>query len=261
MPNHKAEPTESFEDLVRIVHLLRKECPWDREQTHQSVKDLLIEEAYEAVDAIDHNRFDELRKELGDLLLHVVFHSVMAEEQALFNLQGVIKGIQEKLIRRHPHVFAATEVSGTQEVLQNWESIKMKETGRKSVLEGVPQHLPALLRAERMQEKAGAVGFEWPDVEGAWEKFLEEAGEFKATLVSGTGEERKNEFGDLFFSLVNVGRYYDLHPEESLRLTNNKFQRRFAYIEEQLLLQGKTPKNASLEEMDALWDEAKASGL
>lgn len=261
MPNHKAEPTDSFDDLVKIVHLLRLECPWDKEQTHQSVKDLLIEEAYEAVDAIDKNQFDELRKELGDLLLHVVFHSVMAAEQRHFDLNGVIKGIQEKLIRRHPHVFATTEVSGTTEVLQNWEAIKMKETGRKSVLEGVPNHLPALLRAERMQEKAAAVGFQWPQVDGAWNKFQEETAEFQEVLASGTDEERKKEFGDVLFSLVNIGRYYGLHPEESLRLTNNKFQNRFSFIEEKLAEKGVSTKEAGLERLDALWDEAKRNGL
>jgi XTP/dITP diphosphohydrolase len=261
MPNHKAAPTSEFADLVAIVKLLRSECPWDKEQTHHSVKDLLLEEAYEAVDAIDHNNWAELKKELGDLLLHVVFHAVMASEQKTFDVKDVIFGIQEKLIRRHPHVFATTEVSGTQEVLQNWETIKMKENGRRSVLDGVPASLPSLLRAERIQEKAGAAGFQWPDAAGAWVKFEEEIQEFKQALEHGSEEERRKEFGDVLFSLVNIGRYYDLHPEESLRLTNNKFQRRFSYIEEKLAAQGKTARISTLEELDALWDEAKGAGL
>lgn len=260
MPNHPAIASTSFSDLVHIVRLLRAECPWDREQTHESIKDLLLEEAYEAVDTIDQQQFSELKKELGDLLLHVVFHSVIAQEGDRFNLEDVILGLQEKLIRRHPHVFASTEVSGSGEVVKNWESIKMKE-GRKSVLQGVPQHLPALLRAERMQEKAAAVGFQWPDVSGADEKLNEEIAEFREALRSGDQDQIKKEFGDLLFSLVNIARYHGIHPEESLRLTNNKFQNRFSYIEKTLAGKGGSVSNATLEEMDALWDEAKKLGL
>lgn len=251
------KPSRRFEDLVELVQILRKECPWDRKQTHESIKDNLIEEAYEAVDAIDQQDYDELRKELGDLLLHVVFHSIMANEQDRFQVEDVTYSIMEKLIRRHPHVFGDVEVEGEEEVAQNWEAIKMKE-GKESVLDGVPRHLPALIRALRMQEKAANVGFDWPQWEDTWEKLEEELHEFKEAVEVGDKHNKEDEFGDLLFSLVNVGRFFDLNAEDSLRLTNNKFEERFRYIEEKLAENGQKPDDVSLEEMDRYWEEAKS---
>jgi MazG family protein len=254
---HTATPDREFSSLVRIMQILRKECPWDREQTHESLKDLMVEEVYEAIDAIDRKDFDDLRKELGDILLHVVFHAEMGSEHARFDIGDVIYGIQEKLIRRHPHVFADTKVSGTSEVLKNWEQIKKSENPRGSVLDGVPAHLPGLLRAQRMQEKAAGVGFDWPDWSGAWTKLEEEMAELKDVLDSGDQDRKADEFGDVLFSMVNVGRYFGLQSEDSLRLTNTKFQHRFSHIEKRASEMGLNLKDMTLEEMDALWDEAK----
>lgn len=250
------QATDNFEDLVEIVKILRKECPWDRKQTHQSIKDNLIEEAYEAVEAIDQNDLDELKKELGDLLLHVVFHSRMATETESFSINNVIYSIQEKLIRRHPHVFGDTKAGDEQEVAANWEAIKMKE-GKESVLDGLPAHLPALIKAQRMQEKAANVGFDWPEWRQVWEKLEEELSELKEVLEKKDIKKSEEEFGDLLFSLVNVGRFFNLNAEDSLRLTNSKFVKRFRYIEKQIQNAGRTMNEVSLEEMDVFWEEAK----
>lgn len=250
------KPSRKFEDLVELVAILRKECPWDRKQTHESIKDNLIEEAYEAIEAIDNNDFDEFRKELGDLLLHVLFHSRMADEKKEFDIGDVIYTLMEKLIRRHPHVFGDTSVNGEGEVAENWENIKLKE-GKKSTLDGLPAHLPALIRAQRMQEKAANVGFDWPEWEQAWEKLDEELDEFKDTLKAGDQQKSEDEFGDLLFSLVNVSRYFEMNAEDSLRKTNTKFEERFRYIELKLKEEGKALKDATLEEMDHYWNEAK----
>ncbi len=251
------EPTKNFYDLVEIMHILRNECPWDRKQTHESIRDLMIEEIYEAIEAIDNKDYDELKKELGDILLHVLFHAEMADEKKRFGIGDVIFGIQDKLISRHPHVFANTEANDPETVTKNWESIKQKEKGRKSVLQGVPDNLPGLLRAQRMQEKAGAVGFDWKKWEAAWTKLEEEIEEFKSTLKNADKEEQEKEFGDVFFSMVNVGRLAGLDAENALRLTNSKFKKRFTYIEQHLREKGLQPEMVSLEEMDALWEEAK----
>jgi XTP/dITP diphosphohydrolase len=250
------KPSRKFEDLVELVAILRKECPWDRKQTHESIKDNLIEEAYEAIDALDDQDFDEFKKELGDLLLHVVFHSRMATESKTFDMGDVIYTLMEKLIRRHPHVFGDTEVDGEGQVSENWENIKLKE-GKKSTLDGLPAQLPALIRAQRMQEKAANVGFDWPEWKLAWEKLDEELQEFRDALERNNPDELSDEFGDVLFSMVNVSRYFELNAEDSLRKTNSKFEYRFRYIEEKLKEQGKVLKDASLEEMDALWNEAK----
>lgn len=250
------KPSRKFEDLVELVSILRKECPWDRKQTHESIKDNLIEEAYEAIDALDEGDFDEFKKELGDLMLHVVFHSKMASETETFDIGDVIYVLMEKLIRRHPHVFGTTEVNGETEVAENWENIKLKE-GKKSTLDGLPKQLPALIRAQRMQEKAANVGFDWPEWKQAWEKLEEEIQEFKETIEQNDPQKSADEFGDVLFSMVNVARYFDLVAEDSLRKTNSKFEYRFKYIEEALKKEGKLLKDATLEEMDVLWDEAK----
>lgn len=248
--------TDKFEDLVEIVKILRKECPWDRKQTHQSIKDNLIEEAYEAVEAIDQEDFEELKKELGDLLLHVVFHSRMAGETGEFKMEDVIISIQEKLIRRHPHVFGDTRAEDEKQVAENWETIKLKE-GKQSVLDGLPAHLPALIKAQRMQEKAANVGFDWPKWRQVWDKLEEELEEFKEVLEEKNTEKSKEEFGDLLFSLVNVGRFFDLNAEDCLRMTNSKFIKRFQYIERKIQDSDRSLNEVSLEEMDGIWEEAK----
>ena len=239
-----------------MVSILRKECPWDKKQTHYSIKDNLIEEAYEAIEALDNNDFDEFKKELGDLLLHVVFHSNIASETATFDIEEVIYSLMEKLIRRHPHVFENQAVSGEGEVAENWENIKLKE-GKKSTLDGLPSHLPALIKAQRMQEKAANVGFDWPEWKLAWEKLDEELSEFKETLEENDVNASSEEFGDVLFSIVNVARYFNLVAEDSLRKTNKKFETRFRYIETELKKKKKNLNDATLEEMDALWEKAK----
>lgn len=240
--------------------ILRKECPWDRKQTHESIKDNLIEEAYEAIEALDNGNFDEFKKELGDLLLHVVFHANIASEPGHFNIGDVIYSLMDKLIRRHPHVFGQQVVQDEGEVAENWENIKLKE-GKASTLDGLPAHLPALIRAQRMQEKAANVGFDWPEWRQAWSKLEEELEEFKETLEQNEPEKTAQEFGDLLFSLVNVARYFNLTAEDSLRLTNKKFEQRFRYVEQQLKQQGKALKEATLEEMDVFWEESKQAQI
>jgi XTP/dITP diphosphohydrolase len=252
------ESTENFYDLVELVKTLRKECPWDRKQTHQSIKDNLIEEAYEAVEAIDREDFDELKKELGDLLLHVIFQTIMASESDNFTIKDVIYALQDKLIRRHPHVFEDVEVESEAEVAENWESIKMKE-GKESVLDGIPKHLPALIRAQRMQEKASNIGFDWPESADVWDKVEEEMEEFKQSVSDQNPEKMEEEFGDLLFSLVNMARYQGLDAEDSMRQTNRKFDQRFRYIEEKLDKRDQSVKGATLAEMDEIWNEAKST--
>lgn len=249
---------EALADFVAIVRQLRRDCPWDRVQTHESVKHLLIEEAYETVEAIDHEDWDELKKELGDLLLHVVFHSTIAEQDERFTLQDVIDTEAQKLIRRHPHVFGDTQVDGVDQVLTNWEQIKMQEGQKKSALEGVPLHLPALLRAHRVQEKAAGVGFDFPNSEQTWQKVEEELTEFQALAESDAPlAEKEAEFGDLLFALVNYARFVGLTPENALSRTNDKFIRRFQHIEQRLAEQNQTMLDVDLATMDMFWDEAK----
>ena len=257
-----ANEIEAYADFVAVVRQLRRDCPWDREQTHESVKHLLIEEAYETVAAIDEEDWEDLKKELGDIFLHVVFHSVIAEQDGRFNLAEVIEKETEKLIRRHPHVFGDVEVDDVDHVLRNWEQIKMDEGDKKSALDGVPRHLPALLRAHRVQEKAAGVGFDFPERGGAWSKVEEEIREYREKVDKGASEEEKErEFGDLLFALVNYARFTGVNPENALSRTNDRFARRFRHIEESLSRRGKRMRDADLEEMDAYWDEAKALGL
>jgi XTP/dITP diphosphohydrolase len=247
---------KEFTEFVEITKRLRKECPWDKEQTHASIRHSLIEEAYEVVEAIDNNNLEELKKELGDLLLHVVFHANIAEEQNEFTLKEVIETISQKLIFRHPHVFGDAKVEGAHEVKQNWEKLKMKE-GRESLMEGVPKELPALLRAHRLQDKASKVGFDWEKKEDAWKKVDEEMRELHHAIKSGKQENVEQEFGDLLFALVNYSRFIGVNPENALRKTVEKFITRFRYIEKQLTEMGKDIHSSSLEEMDRLWEEAK----
>ena len=249
-------PSDKFEDLVKLISILRRECPWDRKQTHDSLKDNLIEEAYEAVEAIDEKNYDELSKELGDLLLHVIFQSKIASEEDRFSIDEVIYRISDKLIRRHPHVFEDVDATDEKQVAENWETIKLQE-GKESVLDGVPKHLPGLIRAQRIQEKAANVGFDWAEWQLAWEKLNEEIDEWKESVNNQSQEEQRDEFGDLLFSLVNVGRLLGLNAEDSIRMSIRKFDTRFRYIEERLGERGRSIVESDLEEMDQLWNEAK----
>ncbi len=241
-----------YEALITIVRRLRSECPWDREQTHASARHLLVEEAYEAVDAIEQEDYDELKKELGDLALQVIFHAVMGEEAGHFTLSGVMEAVAEKLIRRHPHVYGDAKVAGVEDVLSNWEEIKRAERQDRSVLDGVPIHLPALLCAHRMQEKAAGVGFDFETLEDTWGKVEEELWEYR-NAADGPGAEA--ELGDLLFALVNYTRRIGINAENALRGANRKFKRRFAFIEARL--KGHNLRSVSLAEMDRHWDEAK----
>ncbi len=249
---------EAYARFSAVVRRLRRDCPWDREQTHESVKHLLIEEAYETVSAIDIEDWDELHEELGDLLLHVLFHSVIAEGDGRFSITDVIRTETEKLVRRHPHVYGEDDAEDVDEVLRNWEQIKMQEGRKTSALEGVPRHLPALLRAYRIQQKAAGVGFDFPERQGAWSKVVEEIREFEQLAESDAAQdEKEREFGDLLFALVNYARFNDINPENALLRTSDTFVRRFRHVERRLAESDRTPADADLEEMDAMWDEAK----
>lgn len=250
------KPSSEFNDFRELIEILRRECPWDRKQTHESIRENLIEEAYEAVSAIDQKDDEELKKELGDLLLHVFFHSRIAEERDAFNIEDVVLAISEKLIHRHPHVFSDGEARTSEEVARNWEKLKKRE-GKRSLLDWIPPALPALIRARRMQEKASGVGFDWPEWKQAWEKLEEELSEWRNALESPDTVARMEEYGDLLFSLVNVGRLLGLNAEDALRGASDKFERRFRYVEEQLGRAGRDPSGATLEEMDRFWEQAK----
>jgi len=248
--------SDAFITFIEITKRLRKECPWDREQTHESIRENLIEEAYEVVEAIDRNAHDELRKELGDLLLHVAFHANIAEERHEFTLEQVISGITEKLIFRHPHIFGDAKAENAEHVKRNWERLKIEE-GRDSLLEGVPKELPALLRAHRLQEKASKAGFDWKTGEDVWKKVEEEMSELRHAVGTAEREQVEMEFGDLLFSLVNYARLMHVNPENALRRTVEKFITRFQFIERRLKEMGKDVHSSSLEEMEPLWEEAK----
>jgi len=245
-----------FEEFVEIVQRLRKECPWDKVQTFDSIKASTIEEVYEAVESIDNKDFDELKLELGDLMLHVVLYSIMAEEEKLFNINDVLQGGMDKLIRRHPHVFGDLELNSAEEVKTSWERLKFKE-GRESVLDGVPHQMPSLQRAFRLQEKAAKVGFDWDKKEDVWKKVIEELNELKETFEENDSGRIEDELGDFLFALVNYSRFHKINPENALRGTNEKFIRRFRYIEEKLKENNKSILNSNLEEMDFYWNEIK----
>ncbi len=250
---------EAFEKLWNVMKRLRRECPWDKEQTHDSIKAATLEEAYEAVEAIDEKDYDSLKGELGDLLLHIVFHSAIAEEKNEFTLNEVINGITEKLIRRHPHIFGDVKVKDSKEIEKNWEAIKLKEKGRKSVLDGVPKSLSALLRSYRLQEKASKVGFDWEEKSDVWQKVEEELREFKEAENSENIEKTEEELGDLLFALVNYSRFLKINPENALRRANEKFIKRFQYVEKRLKEEGYDITKTDLETMDKFWNEKKES--
>jgi len=244
--------------LLDVMDELREKCPWDREQTNETLRKLSIEEVYELGDAILENNPVEIKKELGDILLHIVFFAKIGEEKGQFDMGDVINNLIDKLIYRHPHVFGTTEVNDSEQVIQNWEALKLKEKGRsKRVLEGVPMALPALVKANRIQEKVRGVGFDWEYKEQVWDKVKEELGELEVEIKAGNVREMEHEMGDLIFSVVNVARLYGIDPESALERTNQKFIRRFNYLEEKTLLKGKSLHGMTLEEMDVYWNEAK----
>ena len=255
----RKEQLEAFGQLLDIMDELREKCPWDKKQTFESLRVQTIEESYELTEAIIANDMDEVKKELGDLLLHIVFYAKMGSEQGRFDIADVINSLCQKLIYRHPHVFGDEKANSAEAVLQNWEQLKLKEKGRKpSVLSGVPKSLPALVKAYRIQDKTHSVGFDWQNREQVWGKVEEELSEFKAELESDpSAKATEEEFGDLLFSLVNAARLYKINPENALESTNLKFINRFNYVEEQIKKSGGTLKDTPLEEMDRLWNEAK----
>ncbi len=247
-----------FENFIQIVRTLRKECPWDRQQTHRSIRHSLIEEAYEVIEAIEQDNFTELKQELGDLLLHITLHAIMAEECKSFSLKDVIETITEKMIRRHPHVFNNLDVKDAQEVKKNWEHIKLTE-GRKSIIDGVPIKMPALLRALRIQEKASKVGFDWKKKKDVWKKVVEEIEELRTAEQKKHKEHIEEEYGDLLFALVNYSRFIHVNPEFALKSSVEKFSKRFREIEKELENRGKKIGNVSLKEMDEIWEAKKKS--
>jgi len=252
------EKLKAFERLLEIMDELREKCPWDREQTLDSLRNLTIEETYELADAIMNQDLDEIRKELGDLLLHIVFYAKIGSEKGAFDIADVLEGINKKLVFRHPHVFGDRKVKDSEEVIENWEELKMKE-GNRSVLSGVPVSLPAMIKSHRIQDKVRAVGFDWDHREQVWDKVIEEINEVRHELNNGQVKERmEDEIGDLLFSIVNAARLYDIEPETALERTNRKFIKRFKYLEEKVLEMGLSLKEMSLQEMEAIWQEAKS---
>jgi XTP/dITP diphosphohydrolase len=249
---------KAFERLIDIMNELREKCPWDRKQTIESLRTLTIEETYELADAIIKNDLQEIKKELGDLLLHIVFYAKIGAEKNAFDLTDVIEGINEKLIHRHPHVFGDVKVQNSKEVEENWESIKLKEKDRKkTVLSGVPDSLPALVKANRIQQKVRGVGFDWDERTQIWDKVKEELNELEHEVENEDYDKVEAEFGDLFFSLINAARLYDIDPETALERTNKKFIKRFNYLEEQTLKKGISLKDMTLDEMNIVWEKAK----
>ncbi|MFA8435472.1 MAG: nucleoside triphosphate pyrophosphohydrolase [Marinifilaceae bacterium] len=252
------EKLKAIERLLDIMDKLREGCPWDRKQTFETLRTLTIEETYELADAILQNDKEEIKKELGDLLLHIVFYAKIGSETGDFDIADVANSICEKLIYRHPHIFSDVVVKDAREVEENWEQLKLKEKGRKkSVLKGVPHSLPALVKANRIQDKVRGVGFDWEEKEQVWDKVKEEFQEVEDEIRNGNQDKMEQEFGDLFFSLINAARLYGVNPENALERTNQKFIRRFNYLESQTIQQGKDLKKMSLEEMDVIWEEAK----
>ena len=253
---------EQFLRLIAVVEHLRSEdgCPWDRQQTPQSLLPYLLEETYEVMESITADDAGALKEELGDLLLHIVFQGSLAKEAGRFTLGDSLNAVSDKLIRRHPHVFGDQRVEDTGDVRRRWEAAKQREKGRTSLLDGVPRTLPALNRARRMQEKAASVGFDWPQAAGVWAKVMEEIEELKAACAAEDAAAMQEEFGDVLFSLVNLGRFLQLSGEDALRQATNKFEQRFRGIEQELARRGRTVEEATLEEMDGIWNRLRREG-
>ena len=257
----KEEKLEAFGRLLDVLDTLREKCPWDRKQTNESLRTNTIEEVYELCDALMKDQPQEICKELGDVIMHVVFYSRIAQEKELFDIADVLNKQCDKLIFRHPHVYGDAVAESAGDVLKSWEQIKLKEKdGNKSVLSGVPTALPSLIKSYRVQEKAANVGFDWEKKEDVWKKVKEEIAEFEAEVGNMDKEKATSEFGDVIFSLVNAARLYHINPDNALERTNQKFIRRFNYVEEHSIKAGKNLNEMSLEEMDLLWEEAKKLG-
>ena len=254
----RKDQLEAIERLLDIMDNLRENCPWDRKQTFQSLRYLTIEETYELGDAILENDYEEIKQELGDLLLHIIFYAKIGSDQKVFDIADIANLISDKLIIRHPHIYGTVNASDADEVSKNWETIKLKE-GKKSVLEGVPNSLPALVKAFRVQEKVSGVGFDWDDSEGVLDKVKEELDEFKQEVTKNNINEMEMEFGDLLFSLINYARFLKINPETALELTNKKFINRFKYVESQAFKLGKKINQLSLEEMNFFWQQSKSN--
>ena len=254
--NTRKQQLEAFNRLLDIMDDLREKCPWDKKQTLESLRHLTIEEVYELGDAILDNDLVELKKELGDVLLHIVFYAKIGSEKKAFDIADIANAISDKLIDRHPHIYGDVSVENEEQVKQNWEKLKLKE-GKKSVLEGVPKSLPALVKANRIQDKVAGVGFDWEEPHQVWEKVQEELNELNEEIENGDQENIEKEFGDVLFSMINYARFIKVNPENALEKTNKKFINRFQYLEEQAKLAGKDLSNMSLTEMDVFWNEAK----
>ena len=256
MKSTPSEQSAAFLRLLKIMDELREQCPWDKKQTLESLRHLSLEEVYELSDAILKNDLPEIEKELGDVLLHIVFYARLGTEQNAFDITSVMNKLCDKLIRRHPHIYGDVKVENEQQVKENWEKIKLLE-GNKSVLGGVPVSLPAMIKATRIQEKARGVGFDWDHEAQVWEKVQEEMQEFRQEVAAGNSEKAEAEFGDLLFSLINYARFRNINPEDALEKTNRKFIRRFTYLEEESKKDGKELSSMTLEEMDRYWEASK----
>tara|TARA_R110000868_G_scaffold168875_1_gene403720 strand:+ start:595 stop:1374 length:780 start_codon:yes stop_codon:yes gene_type:complete len=254
--NSRANQLKAFDRLLTIMDELRAQCPWDKKQTMETLRHLTIEETYELGDAILDKDLQEVKKELGDVLLHIVFYSKIGSETNDFDIADVCNSICEKLINRHPHIYSDVKVENEDDVKRNWENLKLKE-GKTSVLEGVPKSLPALVKANRIQEKVAGVGFDWEAPNQVWEKVEEELNEFKAEVKSGNKDKMESEYGDVLFSMVNYARFLNINPENALERTNKKFSKRFQYLEEKAKKLNKPLKDMTLAEMDVFWEEAK----
>lgn len=254
--NTREQQLAAFDRLLTIMDELRSQCPWDKKQTLQSLRHLTIEETYELGDAILNNDLDEVKKELGDVLLHIVFYSKIGSETNDFDIADVANAISDKLINRHPHIYGDIDVENEEDVKKNWEQIKLKE-GKKSVLEGVPKSLPALVKANRIQDKVAGVGFDWEKPEQVWEKVQEELTELNEEIKKGNTNKIESEFGDVLFSMINYARFINVNPENALERTNKKFINRFQYLETEAKKLGKDLHDMSLAEMDVFWNNAK----
>jgi len=254
--NSRKQQLQAFDRLLTIMEELRAQCPWDKKQTMETLRHLTIEETYELGDAILDNDLEEVKKELGDVLLHIVFYAKIGSETNSFDIADVANEICDKLIHRHPHIYGDVTVKDEAEVKRNWEKLKLKE-GKKSVLEGVPKGLPALVKASRIQEKVAGVGFDWEQPNQVWEKVEEELAEFKVEVDKQDADKMEAEFGDVLFSLINYARFVDINPENALERTNKKFIKRFQYLEEKAKQNGKQLQDMTLSEMDVYWEEAK----
>ena len=255
--NNRDAKLKAFDRLLTVMDELRENCPWDKKQTLESLRYLTIEETYELSDAILENDLPEIKKELGDIMLHMVFYSRIAQEQDAFDVADVLNGICDKLVHRHPHIYGDVKADNEEQVKANWEKIKLKEKGNKSVLGGVPQSLPSMVKAMRIQEKARGVGFDWDNKEQVWSKVQEELAEFKEEVENNEPEKAMSEFGDILFSMVNYARFVGIDPEEALERTNKKFIKRFQFLESESKKDGKTFDDMTLAEMDVYWEKAK----